>query len=167
MNGLDIVLLICLAVGLIKGLKDGFVKQMVSLIALILAIVFAGQISIFVRGFLLQYAAGHTLSPQILTALCYILAFVLIIIAISLVGKVIDVAIKLTPAKPLNILLGGLFGVFIWTLSLSILLNLFAVFDPGSTLISKRLQESSLLYNPVKTLLPTVYPVWKNLFSVK
>jgi membrane protein required for colicin V production len=164
MNGLDIAIVVVIAIGLIKGLKDGFVKQIIALIALILAIVFAGQIAIPVRSFLLQHVTGQAFSPQIITALCYILAFVLIILAISLVGKIIDIAIKLTPAKPLNMLLGGLFGVFIWTLSLSIILNLFAVFDSGSTLLPRRVQEQSALYEPVKSILPTVYPVWKRLF---
>ena len=153
-----------MAIGLIKGLKDGLVKQAVSLAALIIAIVFAGQVSVPVRIFLMQHITGSTASPQIITALCYILAFVLIIVAIYFLGKIVDFAIKLTPAKPLNILLGGLFGTFIWTLSLSIVLNLLAVFDSGSTLLPKPLQEQSVLYRPLKELLPMVYPVWKRLF---
>ncbi|MDR1526230.1 MAG: CvpA family protein [Dysgonamonadaceae bacterium] len=164
MNVLDCVIVVCVIIGLIKGLRDGFVKQAVSLFALILAIVFAGQISIPVRSFLLQHITGAAVSSQIITALCYIIAFVLIIVAISLIGKMVDVAIKLTPAKPLNIMLGGLFGVFIWTLSLSILLNLFSIFDSSSTILPKQVQEKSKLYNPVKSILPTVYPVWKRLF---
>ena len=164
MNWLDWVIIACLVAGLIKGLKDGFVKQAISLAALIIAIVFAGQISIPVRIFLMQYITGEAVSPQIITALCYIIAFVLIIVAITLLGKIVDIAIKLTPAKPLNMLLGGLFGIFIWTLSLSIVLNLFAVFDSGSTIIPKPVQEKSALYLPIKEVLPMVFPVWKRLF---
>jgi membrane protein required for colicin V production len=164
MNGLDIAILVVLAIGLIRGLSDGFVKQTIALLALILAIVFAGQMAVPVRSFLLQHVTGQSFSPQIITAICYILAFVLIIMAISFVGKIIDVAIKLTPAKSLNMLLGGLFGIFIWALSLSILLNLFVIFDTGSTLLPRRIQEKSILYEPVKSILPTVYPVWKKLF---
>ena len=164
MNWLDLILIVCLAIGLIKGLKDGFIKQAVSLAALIIAIVFAGQVSVPVRIFLMQHITGESVSPQIITALCYILAFVLIILVIYFLGKIVDLAIKLTPAKPLNILLGGLFGIFIWTLSLSVVLNLLAVFDSGSTLLPKQLQDQSVLYRPVKEILPRVYPVWKRLF---
>jgi len=163
MNWFDLIIIVCLVAGLIKGISEGFVKQAVSLVALILAIVFAGQISLPVRIFLMQHI-GDSISPQIITALCYIIAFVLIILAISLLGKVIDIAIKLTPAKPLNILLGGIFGVFIWTLSLSIVFNLFAVFDSNSTILSEKTQKKSTLYQPIKEVLPTIYPVWKRLF---
>ena len=164
MNWLDIVIIVCLATGLIKGLKDGLIKQAVSLAALIIAVVFAGQISVPVRIFLMQYITADTLSPQIITALCYIAAFVLIIFVIILLGRIVDIAIKLTPAKPLNRILGGLFGVFIWTLSLSIVFNLFAVFDSGSTVLPEQAQTQSLLYQPVKKVLPAIYPVWKRLF---
>ena len=164
MNWLDIVIIVCLATGLIKGLKDGLIKQAVSLAALIIAIVFAGQISVPVRVFLMQHIVGEAVSPQIITAICYIIAFALIIIAIVLLGKIIDFAIKLTPAKPLNMVLGGLFGVFIWTLSLSVVFNLLAVFDPGSTILSQELQDQSILYRTIKGVLPMVYPVWKRLF---
>ena len=164
MNWLDLAIITGLGIGLIKGLVAGFIKQAVSLIALIIAIVFAGQVSVPVRIFLMQHITGDGVSPQIITALCYIIAFVLIIAAIVLIGKAVNFAIKLTPAKPLNILLGGLFGIFIWALSLSILFNLFAIFDAGSTIIPSSLKESSTLYHPVKDLLPMIYPVWKQLF---
>ena len=163
MNWLDLGIIVCLGIGLIKGLFTGFIKQAVSLIALIIAIVFAGQLSMPVRTFLMQHITGDV-SPQIITALCYIIAFVLIILAISFLGKVVDLAIKLTPAKPLNSLLGGLFGILIWILSLSILFNLLAVFDSGSTILPKSLQESSAFYHSVKEVLPMIYPVWKKLF---
>ena len=163
MNWLDWVIIVCLATGLIKGLRDGLIKQAVSLLALIIAVVFAGQISVPVRTFLMQHLTGDA-SPQIITALCYVIAFVLIIVAIILLGKIVDVAIKLTPAKPLNMLLGGLFGVFIWTLSLSIVFNLFAVFDSNSTTLPTPTKEKSVFYQPVKQILPMIYPVWKRLF---
>ena len=164
MNWLDIVIIVCLATGLIKGLKDGLIKQAASLIALIIAVIFAGQVSVPVQGFLMQHFTGSAVSTQIITALCYIIAFVLIIVVIHLIGKLVSFAIKLTPAKPLNILLGGLFGIFIWTLSLSVVLNLFAVFDSNSTIISQQAQENSVLYYPIRQVLPMILPVWKQLF---
>jgi membrane protein required for colicin V production len=163
MNWLDFLILACIVVGLILGMRDGFVKQLVSLIALILALVFAGEVSASLRNFLLQHIAGDTISPRLLTVICFICAFVAIILLISLLGKIVDLAIKLTPAKPLNILLGGLFGAFIWTLSLSVVFNLFAVFDSGSVILPKRTQEKSKFYHPVKDVFPTVYRDWGKL----
>ncbi|GHT46654.1 hypothetical protein FACS189440_05150 [Bacteroidia bacterium] len=165
MNWLDLVIVVCVAIGLIKGLFDGFIKQVVSFIALVAAIFFAGQIAVPVRTFLTNHVSSDTVSPQILHGFCYITAFVIIIFIIVLLGKVVDIAIKMTPAKPLNVLLGGLFGIGIWLLSLSILFNIFAVFDSKSTIIPKHVQEKSVFYHRVKDLVPTLYPVWKTYFK--
>jgi membrane protein required for colicin V production len=165
MSWLDILIVVCVAIGLVKGLLDGFIKQVVSFIALVAAIFFSGQIAVPVRHFLLSHVTGDSVSPQIVSGICYVLAFVLIILIIVLFGRIVDVAIKMTPAKPLNILLGGLFGTFIWILSLSILFNVFAVFDTGSTILSKSTQDQSVLYHKVKNVVPTVYPILKNYFQ--
>jgi membrane protein required for colicin V production len=164
-NWLDIVILSCAAVGLIKGLFDGFIKQAVSFLALVAAIFFAGQLTRFLRGWLLQFDLFSSISPGIFSAICYILAFSLIIIAIVLIGKIVDVAIKMTPAKPLNVLLGGLFGTLIWAFSLSIVFNLLFVFDSQSRLITKQTQEKSILYEGIRSIVPTVYPFMKEYFK--
>ncbi|MDR0866065.1 MAG: CvpA family protein [Candidatus Symbiothrix sp.] len=165
MNWLDLIIIVCIAIGLIKGLFDGFIKQVVSFIALVAAIFFAGQLAKFMRDALLQFDFFASLSSGVFSAVCYILAFSLIIIAIVLLGRVVEVAIKMTPARVLNLLLGGLFGALIWLFSLSILFNILFVFDSQSRLISKQTQEKSLFYEEVKAVVPTVYPFIKEYFK--
>jgi len=164
MNWLDFVIIGVVIVGLIKGFSDGLVKQVIALVALIAAIFFAGKIAVVLRGFLLSFFSSDIPSP-LLTGICYLLAFSLIIIGIVLLGKLVDLAVKMTPAKPLNLLLGGLFGVLIWALSLSIVFNVFAVFDSNSKIISKETQEKSILYERTKDIVPSIYPFLKHYFS--
>jgi membrane protein required for colicin V production len=164
MNWLDLVIIACVVAGLIKGLKDGFVKQAISFLALIAAIFFAGKAAVALRGFLQRFFSSDLPSP-LLTGICYLLAFGLIITVIVLLGKLIELVLKMTPAKPLNILLGGLFGMFIWILSLSILFNIFAVFDYGSKIISKPTQEKSIFYDRTKEIVPLIYPFLKHYFT--
>jgi membrane protein required for colicin V production len=165
MNWLDIIILICLAIGLVKGLFDGFVKQIVSFLALVVAIFFAGQLADLGRTGLQHWDVFSSLSPGILTAVCYILAFSVIVIIIVLLGKVVNIAIKMTPAQLLNRLLGGLFGVLVWLFSLSIVFNLLAAFDPHSTVISEQTQTKSALYSGTKNAVPTIYPFIKEYFK--
>jgi membrane protein required for colicin V production len=167
MNWLDIVIIVGIAIGLIKGLFDGFIKQLVSFLALILALFFSGQFALFLRDWLRQLDAFSSMNQGILSAICYIFAFVLIIIVIVLLGKVVDIAIKMTPAKFLNILLGGLFGALVWIFSLSIVFNLLYVFDSQSLLISKQTQSKSIFYDGVKAVVPTVYPFMRAYFKIK
>jgi membrane protein required for colicin V production len=165
MNWLDIFIIVCIVIGLIKGFFDGFIKQVVSFLALILALFFSGQLALFLRDWLRQFDAFLSMNYGILSAICYILAFVLIIIVIVLIGKVVNIAIKMTPAKILNILLGGLFGALVWIFSLSIIFNLLYVFDSQSTLISEQTQSKSIFYDGVKVVVPTVYPFMKAYFN--
>ena len=158
MNGLDLIIIVCAAIGLIKGLFSGFIKQIVSFIALAAAIFFAGQIAIIFRKLLFSHTSEDAISSQIVNGLCYVLAFVLIIFVIYFIGKVISSAIKMTPVRPFDTLLGGLFGVFIWIFSLSLLFNVLSAFDAHSTIISKKTQEKSALYYKVKHIVPTLYP---------
>ncbi|MDR1682712.1 MAG: CvpA family protein [Candidatus Symbiothrix sp.] len=161
---LDIVIGICLLAGLIIGMWKGFVEQLFSFIALAAAIFFAGQIAVPVRLFLIQHVTGNGFSQPILSGICYLLAFTSIILLIALLGKLVSFAIKKTPAKPLNLLLGGVFGLFVWAVSLSIFMNILASFDYNSLLISKEMQEKSALYQPVKSIVPTIYPLLSDYF---
>jgi membrane protein required for colicin V production len=164
-NWLDLVIIVCITIGLIKGLFGGFIKQVVSFLALVAAIFFAGQLARMVRDYLLHFGLFSSMSSGIFSAICYILAFSLIIIAIVFLGKVVDVAIKMTPARALNTLLGALFGVLVWLFSLSILFNILFAFDSKSHLISKRTQEKSIFYDGIKAIVPTFYPFIKEYFK--
>jgi membrane protein required for colicin V production len=165
MNWLDILIIICVGAGLLKGLFDGFVKQAISFVALIAAIFFAGQLAKLMRDYLLHFDFFASVSSGIFSAVCYLLTFSLIIIAIVLLGRIVDVAIKMTPAKPFNSLLGGLFGGLIGLFSLSILFNILFAFDSQSRLIPKQAQEKSILYEDIKAAVPTIYPFIKAYFK--
>ena len=156
MNWLDWVVWICLGTGLVKGLHDGLVKQIISFISLILAIVFSGMIADVLRSFV---------DLNIHSAIYYIFAFILIITVFALLAKGIDKIIKATPAGMLNRLAGGIFGVLIWLLCLSFALNILSVFDSKTMVIHKETQEKSVTYTPVKMALPTVYPYIKEFFK--
>jgi membrane protein required for colicin V production len=165
MNWLDIIIIVGIVIGLIKGLFDGFVKQVVSFLALIIAIFFAGQLAKIARDYLLHFDFLSSLSSGIFSAVCYILAFSLIIIIIVLLGKIVDIAIKMTPAQIANRLLGGLFGVLVWLFSLSILFNVFSAFDTKFHIVSKQTQEKSIFYDGVKAVVTTIYPFLKEYFN--
>lgn len=165
MNWLDILIIVCVAIGLIKGLFDGFIKQVVSFVALVVAILFAGQVAVLIRAFLSGLLGQNSISPPILTGFSYLFAFVLIIILIVLLGKIVSFAIKMTPAKPLNIMLGGLIGACFWILSLSIVFNILGSINKDLKVIPKQIQQNSVFYSKVKNVVPIVYPYIKDYFN--
>ena len=53
MNWLDIVILCLAGIGFVKGLFDGCIKQVVSLIALLFAIFFCGEVADWLKDYIM------------------------------------------------------------------------------------------------------------------
>ncbi len=162
MNWLDIVLLCLAGIGLVKGLFDGVIKQVVSLIALLCAIYFCGKAAAWLRGYIV---ALDWLPVEGVTVLSYIAGFILVMGVVLLAGEIVHRVVGVTPLSILNHLAGGLFGLCLTTLFISLLLNVMEMIDRGSVLIPKESKVESTLYHPIKEILPTFYP--NNLFSGK
>ena len=160
MNWLDIVLLCLAAIGLIKGLFDGVIKQVVSLIALVAAIFLCGKVAAWLEGYILSTG---WFPEQGVTIISYILGFILIVGILLLVGEILNRVIDVTPLSILNHLAGGIFGLLLVVVFTSLLLNLLEIIDRGSVLIPVQSKVESRLYYPVKQIVPTIYPA--KLFS--
>jgi membrane protein required for colicin V production len=159
MNWLDITLLCLAGIGFVKGLSDGIIKQVVSLVALIAGIFFCAKIAAWLR----EVITGWGFPEQGITVLSYILGFLLIVGIFILAGKIMHRVIGATPLSILNHLGGGFFGLFIMILFVSLLLNLIDIIDRGSVLVSVESKVESHFYYPVKQIIPTIYP--HDLFS--
>ncbi|MDR1562356.1 MAG: CvpA family protein [Dysgonamonadaceae bacterium] len=165
MNWFDIVIFICLAAGFVKGLFDGLVKQLAALVALVLAFIFSGQAAEILRNFIENTLHWSMSSAASMNTIYYIIAFLLIVAVFSLLAILVDKLVNVTPAGVLNKLAGGVFGIMLWLLCLSFVLNILSVFDYESKIIDKDIQEKSISYKPVKTALPMVYPYIKEYFK--
>ncbi|MDR1937128.1 MAG: CvpA family protein [Tannerellaceae bacterium] len=159
MNWLDITLLCLAGVGFLKGLFDGVIKQVVSLIALVVGIFFCAKVAAWLR----EYIIGWGFPEQGVTVLSYILGFLLIVGILLLAGEIMHRIVGKTPLSVLNHIGGGLFGLLIMILFISLLFNLMDMIDRGSVLISVESKVESRFYYPVKQIIPTIYP--RGLFS--
>ncbi|MDR1644634.1 MAG: CvpA family protein [Tannerellaceae bacterium] len=154
MNWLDIMLLCLAGIGFVKGLLDGVIKQVVSLIALAAGIFFCAKIAVWLRGYIISWGFPE----QGVTILSYIIGFLLIVGLFLLAGEIMHRIIDATPLSILNHLGGGLFGLLIMLLFLSLLFNLMEIIDSSSILISAESKARSHLYHPIRQIIPTIYP---------
>jgi membrane protein required for colicin V production len=154
MNWLDITLICLVAIGFIKGLFDGFVKQVVSLLALCLGIFFCGKVAVWLRTYLTEL---NLFSENWITVISYVFAFVLIVGIVLLAGEIVSKIICITPLGILNHLLGGLVGVMLMTLFLSLLINAVDYADSKSNLISVETKSNSKFYKEIGRVFPTIY----------
>lgn len=160
MNWLDITLLCLAGIGLGKGLFDGFIKQVVSLIALVAAIFLCGEAAGWLRGYIV--ALGW-FPEQGVSILSYVAGFVLIMGVLVLAGEIVTKVIDATPLSIINHLGGGLLGLLLSLLFTSLVLNLLDFVDKSSLFISRETKVESRFYEPVRRIVPTIYP--HNLFS--
>ena len=160
MHWLDILLLCLAGFGFVKGLFDGVIRQVVSLIALVAAIFCCAQVADWLRGYILELGWFPEYG---VTVLSYILGFMLIIGVLKLVGDAMSKLIGVTPLSLLNHLLGGVFGLMFMMFFLSLTLNVLEYIDRGSLLIPLEAKVESKFYTSVKQIVPTIFP--SNLFS--
>ncbi|MDR2534295.1 MAG: CvpA family protein [Tannerellaceae bacterium] len=160
MNWLDIAILCLAGAGLVKGLLDGAIKQVVAFIALIAGILFCGRAANWLKavmdGWGLPEPGGIILS--------YILGFLLIVGMLVLVGEIMHRVIDVTPLSILNHLGGGLFGLLIMIVCLSLLFNILEIIDSRSTLISIESKVESRFYLFIQQIIPVIFP--NGIFSI-
>ena len=159
MNWLDIVILCLAGIGFVKGLFDGFINQVVSLIALGFAICCCGAVA---DGLMEYILAWGWFPEEGVSIICYILGFFLILGTLALAGEILSHVVGATPLGILNHLGGGLVGLIFIIAFMSLILNGLEIIDKGSVLISREAKVESRFYNPLVDLVPTFY--YGNLF---
>ncbi|WP_459188640.1 CvpA family protein [Parabacteroides sp. APC149_11_2_Y6] len=160
MNWLDIIFVCLAGIGFVKGLFDGVIKQVVSLIALLVGIFFCAKAAAWLRGYIV--ALGW-FPEEGVTILSYVAGFLLIVGVLLLAGEIVSRVVGATPLSILNHLAGGLFGVCMMLLFISLALNAVELIDRGSVLIPRQIKVESRLYHPIEKIIPTIYP--NNLFT--
>lgn len=145
----DIVVGLILIFSLIKGLINGFVVELASVLALVLgllgAVLFCNSLATMLNGFMDSRYTG---------IVAFIFLFLVIAIAIHFIAKALDKVIEAMPLSFLNRIAGGVFAIFKTVFFVSIFVNVVSFFDKESFLIDPGKRHQSYLYEPVKSLAP-------------
>ena len=143
MNGLDIAILILFAIGVFRGLFKGLVLEVAGLIALVLGILGAFRFSNLMSAFLTQWVDWN---PKWIQTISFILLFILIVYAISLLAKMLTKALNLVALGGLNKLLGAAVGGLKFILLLAAFVLLFENISEYITFFSLEIIETSTFY---------------------
>ena len=152
---LDIVLSIILLFGVIRGLMKGLFVEVASLVALIAGVYGAIHFSDFVSAYLQDKVDWET---QYLNMTAFAITFIIIVLAISIAGKALTKLADFAALGILNKLLGGLFGGLKIAMILSVVLILFDGMHNSIPFFEKDDFKESMLYQPVKSLAPMIFP---------
>ena len=154
MNFIDISLGVLLIWGAIRGLMKGFLMEVASLIALIAGIYGAIHFSHFIINLLTDYVSWN---EQYITWAGYALTFILIVLVITIVGKLLTKLVKLIALNLFNRILGGIFGLVKTVFLLSVLLMFINSLNT-TQFIETETFDNSRLYTIVQPIAPLLLP---------
>lgn len=162
MNFLDWIIIILIGVGVVKGLSDGLVRQIVSVTGIILGTWIAIKYADAAGKFLLQL---YEFPEYVWKPLSFLLPFVLVIIAGNLLATIFQKLLSEIGLGPINHVGGALFGGIKFILLVSVLLNLFQFFDKNNRIIKAPAKSASWTYYPVLKVAPTIFPYMQKYFN--
>lgn len=155
MNVIDIVLGALILFGLVRGFMRGLFVEVASIVSLVAGIYGAIHFSNFAASFL---ESKTNWAENTINITAFAITFIIIIVAISLAGKAFTKLANFAALGILNKLLGGVFGALKIGLILSIILVVFSKMNNTITFINDEKLQGSLLYKPVKSLAPMLFP---------
>jgi len=155
MSVIDIVLAALLLFGLVRGFMKGLFVEVASLVALVAGVYGAIHFSNFAASYL---ESKTEWSEQTINITAFAITFVVIIVVISLAGKALTKLANFAALGILNKLLGGVFGVLKIGLILSVILIVFSKMNNTIPFVEEEDLKESILYEPVRSLAPILFP---------
>ena len=155
MSFIDIILGAALLFGLVRGIMKGLFVEVASLLALVLGVYGAINFS-FYAAYLIQTKVDWNLKT--INIVAFAITFIVIVFAISLAGKALTKLADFAALGMLNKLLGGAFGALKIGLILSVLLIVFNKLNNALPFLEDEDIEQSVLYSPVKSIAPILFP---------
>lgn len=155
MNVFDIVITVFLLFGFVRGIMKGLFIEIASLVALIGGVWGSIHFSYFIGDFLKESVSW---SEKQISLAAFAITFILIIVVVSLLGKFLTKLADLAALGLINKAFGGVFGLVKIGLVLSIVFIFFDRMNSTISFIDKETLEESILYKPVKSIAPTIFP---------
>lgn len=153
-NILDIIILIPLLIWARQGYNKGLIISLASFAALILGLYFAFFFSDFTATKLTEH---FNIDKEYLAVISFVVTFVVVVVAVILIGNILQKFIDVLMLGFLNKAAGAIFGILKGALYLSVLIFVINYFDVDDLLIKQKYRDGSTLYKPVESFAPMLY----------
>jgi membrane protein required for colicin V production len=163
MNWIDIIIAIPIALALIRGVRKGFVMEVTALVALFLGL-YAG-----LHGS--DYAASRlhkefNVSEQFLDISAFVVTFIVVVIAVHLIGKTVEKLVDMTALSGMDRMAGLVFAaaraILFWGIVLVLVRSTI-----GTDWIPREQMKSSVLWPFLDATARAVLPVLEKLGAGK
>jgi len=155
MSIIDIIITLPIIWGIYKGFTKGLVKEIASLLALVVGVYGA----MYLYGYTSELIENqlHT-SQKYLPVIAFALTFILIVIGIHLFAKLLDKLIKAIALGIVNRIAGAVFGGLKFFLIIAVFLIIIDKIDYEVHFLKKETKENSVLYQPSLDFIYAIFP---------
>ena len=155
MNYLDIIIVVPLLYGLIKGFSNGLIKEVTALVSLLVGVYVAINFSLYLEPKVADVLGGY---EQFVSIIAFAILFLVSVFCVKAIGLMLE---KLTKALALGIIsrfLGGIFGLLKVVVIFSFLLFVIIDYDEETF---KKTKDDSVLYKPLSDISAMITPQLK------
>ena len=156
MNVFDIIIAVILLFAAVRGFMKGLFSEVASLIAIVAGVFCAIHFSYYVEYFLNDSVLKW--SHQTNKIVAFAVTFLAVVLFIIFIGKVLTKLADITSLGFLNKILGGVFAMLKSAIILSVIFIFFDKFNKTIPFVDKKTLDESILYNSVKSIVPTLFP---------
>jgi len=156
MNWIDAIIIIILGLGLIKGFIDGLIVEISKILALILGIFISIHFSGWTAARLSDY---FDIESTWLGIIAFIITFTIVVIAVNLMGKLLDKLLKAAALGVFVRLTGAIFGVLKMALILSVVFVFINTVNQRVRILPEKTINNSYLYNPIADIVPSIFKI--------
>lgn len=155
MNIFDIVIAALLVFAFVRGFMKGFFVEVASLIALVGGVWGAIHFSYFVAGLLEERVSWD---ENYISLAAFAITFIAIVVAVSMLGKVLTKMADFAALGLINKIMGGVFALLKSVVILSVIFVFFSRINSTIPFVGKETLNNSILYAPVKSIVPSIFP---------
>ena len=150
MNYIDIVILLFLLYGAFRGFSKGLIIEVATLAGLILGVFIAIRYSPFTEGILKDFL---NITSRYLSYIALAVTFLLVVIAVYLLGKMLTRLVDIISLGLVNKLL----GIAKYFIMVCVLLMIVDALNDKFHFISEETRENSLLFDPFLNFAQQMY----------
>lgn len=145
-NWIDVIIILLLSWGIIKGFRKGFIIELSSLLALGLGIFGAIKFADFTAAYLSE---NVDLPEDYTPLIAFALTFIVIVIAVHFLARLVQTLVKMVALNFFNRLAGAIFSGLKVLLILSFVLFFIESIDQSTQVIPRSQKQNSLFYYPL------------------
>lgn len=151
---IDIVILLFLLYGAFQGFSKGLIIEVATLAGLVLGVFVSVRYSVYTEGILRDFL---NISSRYLSYIALGVTFLLVMIAVYILGKLLTGLINVISLGLVNKLLGTVMGMAKYFIIVCVILMIVDALDDKFHFINEETKEKSLLFYPFLNFAQKIY----------